>query len=309
VPAELSLTTEADAALQAQAERVAEDTVLRLLELLGEAMEGVRAGADPRTRLELSLVKAARPDLDASTRALQTRIARLEEERGVVSAIAPEREVPAEQRSGPIAGGSAAPATATPADESLPGGGGAPDRAPDVERSGGAAGLATVAERPSAAAPVRDAVAEQPTAVQSSDAEDLAPVLAWWPAVVELVRTDNAMLGACIDEAQPVEVNGDDLIVAFSASTPFHKKKAESPENRAAVTAALQDVTGQRWRVSYELHDAISPRGGEEPAASTEEEWVRRFMEEFDAEELPPTGAVGVGENGGERAHDQEKGA
>ena len=44
----------------------------------GEAMEGVRAGADPRTRLELALVKAARPEVDGSTRALLARIERLE---------------------------------------------------------------------------------------------------------------------------------------------------------------------------------------------------------------------------------------
>jgi DNA polymerase-3 subunit gamma/tau len=60
VPAELSLTrrpTRAARAGRARGPRV----VVRLLELLGEAMEGVRAGADPRTRLELALVKAARP--------------------------------------------------------------------------------------------------------------------------------------------------------------------------------------------------------------------------------------------------------
>jgi DNA polymerase-3 subunit gamma/tau len=276
VPPELSLTAEADAALEAQAERVAQDAVVRLLELLGEAMEGVRAGADPRTRLELSLVKAAKPDFDSSTRALQARIARLEAERGMLSAVASDRELPAEQRSVPTAGAAAAPAT--------------------------------VAERPITATSEGDSAAEEPAAVQASDAEDLAPVLAWWPAVVELVRTDNAMLGACIDEAQPVEVKGNDLVVAFSASTPFHKKKAESPDNRAAVAAAVADVTGQRWRLSYELHDGISPRGGDDHAVSTEEEWVRRFMEEFDAEELPPTGAIPVAENGAERAGDEERG-
>ena len=78
VPAELSLTPEADAALREQAERVDRGQLVRLLELLGEAMEAVRAGADARTRLELSLVKAAQPELDSSTRALLARIERLE---------------------------------------------------------------------------------------------------------------------------------------------------------------------------------------------------------------------------------------
>src|SRR6202023_1258460 len=64
VPTELSLTPEADAALEA-----------------------VRAGADARTRLELALVKAARPDVDSSMRALLARIERLE--RGGTPAAAP----------------------------------------------------------------------------------------------------------------------------------------------------------------------------------------------------------------------------
>ena len=54
-------------------------------------MEAVRAGADARTRLELALVKAARPEVDASMRALLARIERLEGG-GTVDAVAAQRE-------------------------------------------------------------------------------------------------------------------------------------------------------------------------------------------------------------------------
>ena len=78
VPAELSLTAEADARLQAQAERVPQATAVRLLEQLGGALEAVKAGGEPRTQLELALVKAARPETDGSLKALLARIERLE---------------------------------------------------------------------------------------------------------------------------------------------------------------------------------------------------------------------------------------
>src|SRR5258705_9861379 len=80
MPGELSPTADADGALAAQAERVDHATLVRLLELLGEAMEAVKAGADARTRLELTLIKAARPEVEGSLRALLMRIERLERE-------------------------------------------------------------------------------------------------------------------------------------------------------------------------------------------------------------------------------------
>src|SRR5207302_7881792 len=59
VPAELSLTADADAALAQQAECVPAAVIVRLLEELGAALEAMRAGGEERTRLELALVKAA----------------------------------------------------------------------------------------------------------------------------------------------------------------------------------------------------------------------------------------------------------
>ena len=49
---------------------------------------------------------------------------------------------------------------------------------------------------------------------------------------------------------------------------------------------ALAAIAGGRWRLSYELRDELSAAGGSESHADSEEDWVGRFMEEFDAEEI-----------------------
>jgi hypothetical protein len=170
------------------------------------------------------------------------------------------------------------------------------------------ASIATVPERTQrTAAPAGGPPQDSESA--AAVAEGLAPLLAWWPAVVDLVRTGNALLGACIEEARPVEVTGEDLTVAFSATAPFLKKKAENPDNRAAVTAALADITGKRWRLSYELQDGLAAQDGAEPVSDTEEQWLQRFMEEFDAEELPGEESSHRHENGAGALTSDEKGA
>ena len=113
VPAELSLTPEIDERLSAQAQRIGRGEVVRVLDLLGGALEATRAGADPRTQLELALVKAAAPQVDGSTRALLARIERLEQaSAGAAAGQAPAASVsPAAVASVPPsgAGGSVAP--------------------------------------------------------------------------------------------------------------------------------------------------------------------------------------------------------
>src|SRR3954449_8311130 len=78
VPLELAVTPEQDDRLAEQARRVGGAELVRLLELIANALRAMKDGADPRTQLELALVKAAKPDLDPTVKALQERIARLE---------------------------------------------------------------------------------------------------------------------------------------------------------------------------------------------------------------------------------------
>ena len=110
VPAELSVTPEQDERLAEQAGRVGGAELVRLLELIAFALRAMKDGADPRTQLELALVKAAKPDLEPSVKALQERIARLES-RAASAPPAPQAAAAPRAAGAPRA---AAPAAAPP---------------------------------------------------------------------------------------------------------------------------------------------------------------------------------------------------
>jgi DNA polymerase III subunit gamma/tau len=78
VPPELQVTVEQDERLREQAARVGQTDVVRILDLIALGLRAMKDGSDARTQLELALVKAAVPKVDASAKALQSRLERLE---------------------------------------------------------------------------------------------------------------------------------------------------------------------------------------------------------------------------------------
>jgi DNA polymerase III subunit gamma/tau len=125
-----------------------------------------------------------------------------------------------------------------------------------------------------------------PSAAAPISALGLDTAIASWPAVLDLVRGENPMLAGALAAARPVEVGERELTLAFPGGASFLKRKAEQDDYRRIAAEALRTVTGHRMAFRYELReDEQEPEPAGEPTLSGEE-LVRRFMEEFDAEEL-----------------------
>ena len=385
VPAELRLTPERDERLAAQAAQLGRQDVVRLLDLLSDALDALANGAQARIQLELALVKAAAPEVDPSTRALLARIDRLEQQLaagrpataapqapGASEPAAPRAEAaPAPQPTPPATQAQAAsqstppaapphalaapqptPPAASPQAQAAPEASSPPQaqaapapavpaaqpRVPEPAPSSPPDGFdgpppATAAARPAepiapppapvptadglpapttaaavaqvappapapavappapapAVAPPAPAPAVAPPAPAPGGALDTAALREIWPAVIDAVRSENAMLAAALGEARPVEATATEAVLAFPPSAAFFKRKAEGDECRRLVTQALRELGGVALKPVYELREVVAEEPaapGEAPVAMSDEELVSRFVAEFDAEEL-----------------------
>jgi DNA polymerase-3 subunit gamma/tau len=278
VPNELHLTPDRDERLAEQARRVPGVSLVRLLDLLAEALRTVKDGADARTRLEAALVKAAAPEVDPAARALSARIERLEAALAgdgvAVKAATPraegERAGAAEERP-PAEVEQPAAEMERPATE---------ERAAPADQPARPMGEAP---REHAPAPRAAAPASAVAVAEANDAPTLDAVRSLWPAVLDSLRADKGALAASLSEARPVDVRGSQVVVAFGED--FHRRMADGPEHRAAVEQALRDLAGHSLRVAYELRDLGDDAEAQPPS---EDELVARFKAEFDAEEIVP---------------------
>ena len=290
VPSELRVTPDRDARLAEQAERVDEADAVRLLDLLGVAMRAIRDGADPRTQLELSLVKAATPEVDASSKALLARIGRLEAALGgaPAAAAAPEAAAAAAVEKAPEVEAVAAlePPTAPPPPADPP--------APATPAGSAAAAAAPEPQTEEVAAPQPSAAAVAVTIEQVAEI---------WPAVLETINPEQPMVCAALARAQPAEMRAGILVVAFPEDDSFNRRMvADNADARTVVGMALESLLGARVRIEYELRDlGTAP----EARALAGDELVDRLLETFDAEEIVAAPAV-VSEAPDEAGGDQQ---
>ena len=266
VPVEIRVTPEQDERLAAQARAVPAGDVVRLLELIAAALRALKDGADARTQLELALVKAAEPDHDPSTKALLTRIERLEARLagGGSGPAAPASRAPEEPAT---AAGRTRVAVAAQVTAEPP---------PADER-------AEPAETP---APTVTAVAVVEPDAPSGEALSLAAFVGLWPAVLDSLEGDSPMLAAMLREARPVELAGEGLTLAWPQSAAFSKRAAEDPAKRELIAHSIRAVTGASLRLAHELR-ADAELAPPAEAQLSDDELVDRFKHEFSAIEEP----------------------
>jgi DNA polymerase-3 subunit gamma/tau len=224
VPDELKVTAEQDARLAEQAQRVGGAAVLRLLDLVADALRAMKDGADPRTQLELALIKAARPEHDASVRALMARLERLEG-RGGAPAPVHRPEVAA------TAAGRAA--TTQTADAT-------------VERDAARRSAAGEAARPAATANPGEA-APQAAGAEAAPQAVAAPRSAGGEAAPQTATTPRAAGGGAAPHAEAAaivaasaEIDGGPAVTAVAVVEPG--AQVAEPEVRVGVELDLPGV-------------------------------------------------------------------
>jgi DNA polymerase-3 subunit gamma/tau len=231
LPPELRVTPEQDERLVAQGRAIAAIDVVRLLELIAAALRAMKDGADARTQLDLVLVKAAEPAHDPSTKALLSRIERLEG-RGPAPAPAHDPEQPATA------------AGRTKAEVSPP------EPQPEPEARAAVAAVAVV------------------EAEDGNGELTLAAFAQVWPAVVQSLEGESPRLAAILQEARPTALDDRDLTIAWPESAAFSKRQAEDPAKREMIAQSIRDVTGATLRLAYELGGEIASA---EPTLSEDE--------------------------------------
>jgi DNA polymerase-3 subunit gamma/tau len=264
VPAELRVTAERDQRIAQQAQTLAQTDAVRLLELVSAALEATANGAQPHIQLQLVLIKAAAPEMDPSMSALLARIEKLEQ--GGL------RPVPAPE----------------PVSEPEPVWEPEPEREFESLTSEPAAAEVTpvVSEVPPPSA-VEPVATGSPTNGTPTEASDINRV---WPAVIELVRGGNAMLGVLLESARPTSMSERELVLSFPAEAAFYKRKAEQDDYRRTTAEAVRNVTGMALTLRYELAETPLEPVESEPLAEirpmSDDELVQRFVDEFGAEEI-----------------------
>jgi len=259
VPESLPVTEETRARLLEQAHQLPQATVLRLCDLLGEAIRDMRAGGDPRLPLELALVKATRPAADLSWDALSHRLELLEQR---PADAAPPRPQPVVETK------PARKKRSEPAPE--------PAAVPDPPEQASAAEEAPERSEPSEEADT----ASEPISVELQRLQE-----AWQRSIVPAIASIPTR--SIFQEAHPVALEGSRLSIEFPHSAAFHCKMATDEKNRNQLADAIYELTGAR--LSFEFVVAEKPASEEKTKAAErtpEEDLISLLKDTLDAHEV-----------------------
>ena len=261
--------------------RLPRATIMRAIDLLGEALVRLREGREERMMLEMAVLKLVRPELDADTGALLNRIERLE--RRLSGVQPPPRSTPAPTSSKGPPRSRASISERRPRPRSAP--------TPEPPAQGVEAEPSTVGSSPPAG-DRRNAMASTSVPDASDGRIDQPPTSAdldrIWPQLVAGVRDEMGVIrGALFRDAIPGGVENSTLVFTIPAGLDFHFQKLSSDGNLHRYLAELAEkLLGRPIEVSFRT--AEDPTSDQDPGR-IEEPLIEPLPDKETLAEVPST--------------------
>lgn len=246
--------------LQAEANQLSSEAVVRALDLLVEAQVRIKHGtADPRLQLELVAAKMGRPVLDPTTHGLAARIAALEQ-----SGPAPPSPAPAPTAHAPMPPAPGPEQRSTPSPDPSEEGiqeGGSPESA-DGDSAGGGS------EWPA-----------PPPSDDRGEAPDLDHLERLWPGVLTQLERSAPPTRGFLDDSRLVAANGREVQVGVPSA--MRADLLTTREHRERVEEALAQATGARLVLEFIPVESTEPDDEAPESPDEHEQMLRERMRQL----------------------------
>jgi DNA polymerase-3 subunit gamma/tau len=134
------------------------------------------------------------------------------------------------------------------------------------------------------AEPADDAPAEQGPSVELGEIQT-----AWKQAILPAVGERSIPTASVLNEAKPIELSGDRLVIEFPPAASFHRNLAEEPKNATLLAEVLYEITGRRLALAFAIGEGEADEEESEEGPVTEEEIISLMKSTFDAREVDPS--------------------
>jgi DNA polymerase III subunit gamma/tau len=129
--------------------------------------------------------------------------------------------------------------------------------------------------------PADDSPTEQGPRVELGEIQS-----AWKQAVLPAVGERSIPTASVLNEAKPIELNGDRLVIEFPPAASFHRNLAEEPKNATLLAEVLYEITGRRLTLAFAIGEGEADEEESEEGPVTEEEIISLMKSTFDAREV-----------------------
>jgi hypothetical protein len=112
---------------------------------------------------------------------------------------------------------------------------------------------------------------------------------AWKQAILPAIGERSIPTASVLNEARPVELAGERLVIEFPPAASFHRNLAEEPKNASLLAEVLYEVTGHKLTLAFAIGEGEAEEAEAEDVPTSEEDIISLMKSTFDAREVDET--------------------